>query len=186
MGTEHILLGLVRETEGVAVRVLSQLGVEASQVRSQVEFIIGHGDKPAQGEFGLTRGAKRVVELAVDEIRRMDHSYIGIEHLLIGLLRQGEGVAAGILESLGVKLEEVRAATKRVVSNGTESDSQGPPDGASTRLVGTAQPGGSLQEFSQRFTSIDDRLAALENTLNSRFDALESRIAKLEQLLQSG
>jgi ATP-dependent Clp protease ATP-binding subunit ClpA len=127
-----------------------------------------------------------VVELAVDEVRRMDHSYIGTEHLLIGLLREGEGVAAGVLDGLGVKLEEVRAATKRVVNDGTHSESQGPRDSSSVRPLSTARPGGSLEELTQRFTSIDNRLAALENTLNSRFDALESRIAKLEQLLQSG
>ena len=117
IGTEHILLGLVRETEGVAARVLSGLGVDLSKVRSAVEFIIGRGEKPAQGEIGLTPRAKKVVELAVDEARRMNHTYIGTEHLLIGLLREGEGVAAGVLESLGVTLEKVRTETHRILSN---------------------------------------------------------------------
>ena len=106
IGTEHILLGLVRETEGVAARVLSGLSVDLTKVRSAVEFIIGRGERPAQGEIGLTPRAKKVVELAVDEARRMNHTYIGTEHLLIGLLREGEGVAAGVLESLGVNLEK--------------------------------------------------------------------------------
>ena len=117
IGTEHILLGLVRETEGVAARVLSSLTVDLSKVRSAVEFIIGRGEKPPQGEIGLTPRAKKVVELAVDEARRMTHTYIGTEHLLIGLMREGEGVAAGVLESLGVTLDKVRAETHRILSN---------------------------------------------------------------------
>ena len=125
IGTEHILLGLVRETEGVAARVLSGLGVELTKVRSAVEFIIGRGEKPTQGEIGLTPRAKKVVELAVDEARRMNHTYIGTEHLLIGLLREGEGVAAGVLESLGVTLDKVRAETHRILSNSAPSGSQG-------------------------------------------------------------
>jgi ATP-dependent Clp protease ATP-binding subunit ClpC len=125
IGTEHILLGLVRETEGVAARVLSGLGVDLGKVRSAVEFIIGRGEKPTQGEIGLTPRAKKVVELAVDEARRMNHTYIGTEHLLIGLLREGEGVAAGVLESLGVTLEKVRAETHRILSNSSPSGSQG-------------------------------------------------------------
>ena len=116
IGTEHILLGLVRETEGVAARVLANLGVDLNKVRSAVEFIIGRGEKPAQGEIGLTPRAKKVVELAVDEARRMNHNYIGTEHLLIGLLREGEGVAAGVLESLGVNLDKVRTETQRILS----------------------------------------------------------------------
>ncbi len=116
IGTEHILLGLVRETEGVAARVLANLGVDLNKVRSAVEFIIGRGERPSQGEIGLTPRAKKVVELAVDEARRMNHTYIGTEHLLIGLLREGEGVAAGVLESLGVTLDKVRAETHRLLS----------------------------------------------------------------------
>ena len=133
IGTEHILLGLVRETEGVAARVLSGLGVDLSKVRSAVEFIIGRGEKPAQGEIGLTPRAKKVVELAVDEARRMNHTYIGTEHLLIGLLREGEGVAAGVLESLGVTLEKVRTETHRILSNSsTGSGSQSARTGTRT------------------------------------------------------
>ena len=125
IGTEHILLGLVRETEGVAARVLSSLAVDLSKVRSAVEFIIGRGEKPAQGEIGLTPRAKKVVELAVDEARRMNHTYIGTEHLLIGLLREGEGVAAGVLESLGVTLDKVRAETHQILSHSSGSSGQG-------------------------------------------------------------
>jgi ATP-dependent Clp protease ATP-binding subunit ClpC len=125
IGTEHILLGLVRETEGVAARVLSSLAVDLSKVQSAVEFIIGRGEKPTQGEIGLTPRAKKVVELAVDEARRMNHTYIGTEHLLIGLLREGEGVAAGVLESLGVTLDKVRAETHRILSHSASSGGSG-------------------------------------------------------------
>ena len=125
IGTEHILLGLVRETEGVAARVLSSLTVDLSKVRSAVEFIIGRGEKPPQGEIGLTPRAKKVVELAVDEARRMNHTYIGTEHLLIGLLREGEGVAAGVLESLGVTLDKVRTETHRILSHSTGATTSG-------------------------------------------------------------
>jgi ATP-dependent Clp protease ATP-binding subunit ClpA len=116
IGTEHLLLGLVREGEGVAAKVLANLGVELNKVRSAVEFIIGRGDRAVLGEIGLTPRAKKVIELAVDEARRLNHGYIGTEHLLLGLVREGEGIAAGVLESLGVKLERVRAETTRVLA----------------------------------------------------------------------
>jgi len=122
IGTEHILLGLVRETDGVAARVLGSLGVELPKVRSAVEFIIGRGERPSPGDIGLTPRAKKVIELAVDEARRLSHHYIGTEHLLIGIMREGEGVAAGVLESLGVSLDKVRAETTRILN---QSVSQG-------------------------------------------------------------
>ncbi len=116
IGTEHLLLGLVREGEGVAAKVLSNLGVELTRVRSAIEFMIGRGDRVVLGEIGLTPGAKKVIELAVDEARRLNHHYIGTEHLLLGLVREGEGIAAGVLESLGVNLEKVRTQTIQVLS----------------------------------------------------------------------
>src|SRR5579862_433397 len=106
-GTEHLLLGLIREGEGVAAKVLSNLGVELNKVRSATEFIVGRGDQIVLGEIGLTPRSKKVIELAVDEARRLNHRYIGTEHLLLGLVREGEGIASGILESLGVNLEKV-------------------------------------------------------------------------------
>ncbi len=118
IGTEHLLLGLVREGEGVAAKVLANLGVELNKVRSAVEFIIGRGDRAVMGEIGLTPRAKKVIELAVDEARRLGHHYIGTEHLLLGLVREGEGIAAGVLESLGVSLDKVRAEVTRILSQG--------------------------------------------------------------------
>ena len=133
IGTEHILLGLVRETDGVAAKVLTSLGVELTKVRSAVEFIIGRGERATPGEIGLTPRAKKVIELAVDEARRLSHNYIGTEHLLIGLLREGEGVPAGVLESLGVNLDKVRGETSRILSQ-SASQSQGSGSGrTSTR-----------------------------------------------------
>ncbi|MBI2871883.1 MAG: ATP-dependent Clp protease ATP-binding subunit [Chloroflexi bacterium] len=125
IGTEHILLGLVRETDGVAARVLVNLGVELPKVRSAVEFIIGRGERPSQGDIGLTPRAKKVIELAVDEARRLSHHYIGTEHLLIGLMREGEGVAAGVLESLGITLDKVRAETNRILSQSASQSHAG-------------------------------------------------------------
>lgn len=125
IGTEHILLGLVRENEGIASRVLNNTNVDLQKARSAVEFIIGHGEKPVSSEnIGLTPRAKKVIELAVDEARRMSHHYIGTEHLLIGLLREGEGVAAGVLESLGVTLDKVRTETQRLLSQSPSSPGQ--------------------------------------------------------------
>ncbi len=116
IGTEHLLLGLVREGDGVAAKVLGNMGVELNKVRSAVEFIIGRGDRMVMGEIGLTPRAKKVIELAVDEARRLNHHYIGTEHLLLGLVREGEGIAAGVLESLGVSLDKVRAQVIHVLS----------------------------------------------------------------------
>ena len=141
IGTEHILLGLVRETDGVAAKVLTSLGVELTKVRSAVEFIIGRGERATPGEIGLTPRAKKVIELAVDEARRLSHNYIGTEHLLIGLLREGEGVPAGVLESLGVNLDKVRGETSRILSQ-SASQSQGSGSGrTSTRTPTLDQMG---------------------------------------------
>jgi len=118
IGTEHILLGLIREEEGVAAKVLVNLGVSLNKVRSAVEFIIGRGEKPSRGETGLTPRAKRVIELAIEEARHLGHNYIGTEHLLLGLLREREGVATEVLDSFGITLERTRTETTRVLSRG--------------------------------------------------------------------
>lgn len=99
IGTEHLLLGLVREGEGIAAKVLSNLGVELQKVRSAVEFIIGRGDRMVIGDISLTPRAKKVIELAVEEARRLNHNYIGTEHLLLGLVREGEGIAPACLKA---------------------------------------------------------------------------------------
>jgi len=129
IGTEHLLLGLIRERGGVAAKVLSNLGIELNTVQSAVEFIISRGDRIVLGEIGLTPRAKKVIELAVDEARRMNHHYIGTEHLLLGLVREGEGIAAGVLESLGVNLERLRQETIRVLSNAPTTKETAPEAG---------------------------------------------------------
>ncbi len=116
IGTEHLLLGLVRQDEGVAIKVLTNLGVELGEVRQAVEFIIGTGDRIVLGDIGLTPRTKKVIELAIDEARHFNHQSVGTEHLLLGLVREGEGIAAGILKSLGVNLEKVRTQTIRMLN----------------------------------------------------------------------
>ena len=149
IGTEHLLLGLVREGDGVAAKVLSNLGVELSKVRSAVEFIIGRGDRATMGEIGLTPRAKKVIELAVDEARRLNHHYIGTEHLLLGLVREGEGIAASVLESLGVNLERVRAETTRILSQSVPQSS-GSGARASTRTPTVDQLGMDLSSAARQ------------------------------------
>ena len=143
IGTEHLLLGLVREGDGVAAKVLANLGVELTKVRSAVEFIIGRGERATPGEIGLTPRAKKVIELAVDEARRLSHHYIGTEHLLLGLVREGEGIAASVLESLGVNLERVRAETTRILSQ-SMPQSSGAGARSSTRTPTVDQLGMDL------------------------------------------
>ncbi len=109
IGTEHLLLGLVREGEGAAARVLDALGVELSAVRKAVEAIIGRGDSTTTPtEITLSPRTKKVIELAIDEARKLGHSHVGTEHLLLGLVREGGHVGAKVLETLGVTLEKVR------------------------------------------------------------------------------
>jgi ATP-dependent Clp protease ATP-binding subunit ClpC len=113
--TEHILLGIAGEESGVAPRVLSNMGMSTSKIQAAVEFVIGKGEKRASsGEVDLARRAKRAIEFAVDEARRLNSNYIGVEHLLLGLLRENEGVAFSVLESLGVTLERTREEVSRV------------------------------------------------------------------------
>ena len=129
IGTEHLLLGLVREGEGVAAKVLANLGVELNKVRSAVEFIIGRGDRTVTGDIGLTPRAKKVIELSVDEARRLNHHYIGTEHLLLGLVREGEGIAAGVLESLASAWTRfaARSSTSSTSARATRSRSRATP-----------------------------------------------------------
>jgi len=121
IGTEHILLGLIRESEGIAARVLDELGVKLPQARSAVEFIVGSGDSTMVTDQELTARAQKVIKYAIEEANRLNHHYIGTEHLLLGLVRNGEGVATGVLDILGVSLEQVRNQVMRVLRHGTTS-----------------------------------------------------------------
>ena len=109
VGTEHMLLGVVREGEGLASKVLESLNISPERVRAEIESAIGRGERPLHEELTFTPRAKKVLEFAVDEARRLGHNYIGTEHLLLGLIREGEGVAARVLEAMGADLERVRS-----------------------------------------------------------------------------
>jgi ATP-dependent Clp protease ATP-binding subunit ClpC len=127
IGTEHILLGLVREEEGIAAKVLTGMGVSLPRIRQAVEYIIGAGERPSVSSSGLTSRAKKIIELAIDEARQMGHSYIGTEHLLLGILREGEGIAARVLQNLDVSQERVRAEISRVLSSSSQKAKPGRP-----------------------------------------------------------
>jgi ATP-dependent Clp protease ATP-binding subunit ClpC len=115
IGTEHILLGLVSEEGGVAMRVLEELKITPEQVRSSIERTVGRGTRPSLTQPALTPRTKRVIELAVDEARRLGHHYIGTEHLLLGLVREGEGVAVDVLRRLGAPPEKIREEVNRLL-----------------------------------------------------------------------
>jgi ATP-dependent Clp protease ATP-binding subunit ClpC len=116
IGTEHLLLGLVREGGGVAGKVLTSLGLDLEKARKAVEDRLGRGSHLVLGEIGLTPHAKKVIELTVEEARHLNHDYIGTEHLLLGLLHEGEDSGPGVLESFGLSLQEVRAKTLQVLN----------------------------------------------------------------------
>src|SRR4030066_1443564 len=110
IGTEHLLLGLIQEGEGVAAKALESMGISLEAVRSQVEEIIGRGSSAPTGHIPFTPRAKKVLELSLREALQLGHNYIGTEHILLGLIREGEGVAAQVLLNLGADLEKVRSA----------------------------------------------------------------------------
>lgn len=115
IGTEHLLLGLVRGGEGVAGTVLRSLGVELDQVRQAVETRIGLGEQVVRGEMRLTSRAKQVLELAVLEARHLHHDYLGTEHLLLGMLQEGKGIGVEVLTSFDVSVQQVRAKTLEIL-----------------------------------------------------------------------
>jgi hypothetical protein len=114
IGTEHLLLGLLGDRRSVSTRALANLGVEITKARFAVEVIVGRGDVPANGEVGLTPRSKRVIELGIEEARRQADAFVRSEHLLLGLLREGEGIAAGVIESFGVEADQVRREVARI------------------------------------------------------------------------
>jgi len=129
IGTEHILLGIISEGESLAAKVLETLGVNLAKVRAEVEAIVGRGGQTVQQEMVFTPRAKRVIELAFEEARQLNHNYIGTEHLLLGLIREGEGVAARVLTNLGVDPAKVRVQTTSLL--GAETQTQATAKGKS-------------------------------------------------------
>ena len=127
LGTEHLLLGLLREEEGLAARVLESFDVTVEEVRAQVARIIGQGEEAAAGQIPFTPRAKRVLELALREAVDMNHNYIGTEHVLLGLVREGEGVAVQILADLGADAEALRSEVIRTLSGAEARRKREPP-----------------------------------------------------------
>src|SRR5687768_12647589 len=136
IGTEHILLGLVKEGSGVGANVLKNLEVDLRKVRLEVEKLVKSGpDMVTMGKLPQTPRAKKVIEYAIEEARNLNHNYVGTEHLLLGLLREHEGVAAQVLMNLGLKLEEVREEVLNLLGAGSESEE------ATQKGGGQAAPG---------------------------------------------
>ncbi len=167
VGTEHILLGLIREQEGVAAKVLSSLGVDFNKVRSMVESLIGKSSVGASLGFGYTPRTKRVLELSFHEARNLGHNYIGTEHLLLGLIREGEGVAARILTELGVDLNKAR---QQVINMLRE---QG---------VGEVKAGGSRPSATPTLDQFGRDLTELAS--EGKLDPVVGREKEIERLIQ--
>ena len=177
IGTEHLLLGLIREGEGVAARVLDELGVKLVQARHAVEFIVGHGEGSPRQDLELTARAKKVIAYAVEEAKRLNHHYIGTEHLLLGLVRNGEGVATGVLDILGVSLEQVRTNVMRVLRQGA---------GAGLERPGTVSSGSSQSSQRQSKTPYLDALGTdlTEMAEAGRLDPVIGRQHEIERVIQ--
>jgi ATP-dependent Clp protease ATP-binding subunit ClpC len=170
IGTEHILLGLIHEGEGVAAKALESLGISLEGVRQQVEEIIGQGQQAPSGHIPFTPRAKKVLELSLREALQLGHNYIGTEHILLGLIREGEGVAAQVLVKLGADLNRVRQQVIQLLSGYQGKE----PAGATT---GEAAPSSSLvlDQFGRNYTQ-----AAREGKL----DPVIGREKEIERVMQ--
>ena len=157
IGTEHILLGLIHEGEGVAAKALESLGISLEAVRSQVEEIIGQGGSSPSGHIPFTPRAKKVLELSLREALQLGHNYIGTEHILLGLIREGEGVAAQVLVKLGADLSRVRQQVIQLLSGYSGPGAQsGEKAGATAGGSGEQTPSGSLvlDQFGRNLTQL--------------------------------
>jgi ATP-dependent Clp protease ATP-binding subunit ClpC len=150
IGTEHILLGLVREGQGIACEALESLGVSLEAVRSQVEEIIGQGQAAPTGHIPFTPRAKKVLELSLREALSLGHTYIGTEHILLGVIREGEGVGAQVLQRLGANLNRVRQVVTQLLAGHTGAGE--PPEGFERDVPGASFriPAGPSKELSPR------------------------------------
>ncbi len=178
IGTEHILLGLIHEGEGVASKALESLGISLEAVREQVQEIIGQGQQAPTGHIPFTPRAKKVLELSLREALQLGHNYIGTEHILLGLIREGEGVAAQVLVKLGADLSRVRQQVIQLIS-GYQGGKEGSSGGSSSTSGGPAEgaPAGSLvlDQFGRNLTS-----AAREGKL----DPVIGREKEIERVMQ--
>src|SRR5690348_3973186 len=173
IGTEHILLGLIHEGEGVAAKALESLGISLEGVRQQVEEIIGQGQQAPSGHIPFTPRAKKVLELSLREALQLGHNYIGTEHILLGLIREGEGVAAQVLVKLGADLNRVRQQVIQLLS-GYQGKEPAAPGSSSS---GEAAPSTSLvlDQFGRNLTQ-----AAREGKL----DPVIGREKEIERVMQ--
>ncbi|HEV8192724.1 MAG TPA: Clp protease N-terminal domain-containing protein [Ktedonobacterales bacterium] len=191
MGTEHMLLGLLDVEDCTAVTILRELDVEPQLVRAQVEHIIGQGDRIVHGEIPLTRRSKKALELTVDEALRLNVHSIGTEHLLAGLVREGEGIAAGALESMGINLEKVRRQLSILSQRRRAS---GPGEGGPKSNVVTCRLDDralgaldALVEAGIRSTRSDAAAWLINAGIESHsalFDRLDATIREIRQLRQ--
>jgi len=175
VGTEHLLLGLIREGEGIAAKALQSLGIQLEQVRAEVEKMIGKGSASTRGEIGFTPRAKKVmVELAIEEARLLGHNYVGTEHILLGLIREGEGVAAQVLKNLGAELERVRNQVIHLLG-GVPHPQSGAPQGGGAK----AKPGKSntstLDQFGRDLTTY---------AREAKLDPVVGREKEIERVIQ--
>ncbi len=179
IGTEHLLLGLIREEEGVAGRVLRELGVELEKVEIMVERKTRAGQRTPFARLDLSPGTKRVLELAVDEARRMGHSYIGTEHLLLALVRHNEGVAIDILKELNISPEQIRRQTRRALQD-APSATPPPVPQPRRREVRPAMSTGSQK------TPLVDQLATdlTQLAMEGRLDPIIGREKEIERVIQ--
>jgi ATP-dependent Clp protease ATP-binding subunit ClpC len=153
IGTEHILLGLIREGEGVAAKALESLGISLDAVRQQIQEIIGRGQEAPSGHIPFTPRAKKVLELSLREALQLGHEYIGTEHILLGLIREGDGVATQVLVHLGADLNLMRHQVIQVLA-----DRPGEPRRWERAMVAEVQA---------RFDAVEGRLATLEQRMGS-------------------
>jgi len=174
IGTEHILLGLIHEGDGVAAKALESLGISLDAVRQQVLEIIGRGEQAPPGHIPFTPRAKKVLELSLREALQLGHNYISTEHILLGLIREGDGVAAQVLVKLGADLNRVRQQVIQLLHGyqGKEPVSAG--TGRGSRLV---------DDVLARMDALDHRLAAVERWVGMRpdLDDLDQEIAQMRR-----
>src|SRR6187431_2548435 len=178
IGTEHILLGLIHEGEGVAAKALESLGISLEAVRSQVEEMIGQGGSSPSGHIPFTPRAKKVLELSLREALQLGHNYIGTEHILLGLIREGEGVAAQVLIKLGADLSRVRQQVIQLLSGYQGSGESTAAVGGSSKEEGGGEKGGNsqiLDQFGRNFTQL-----AREHKL----DPMIGRRREVERVMQ--
>jgi ATP-dependent Clp protease ATP-binding subunit ClpA len=189
IGTEHLLLGLAHEGQGVAAKALESLGIRLEAVRAQVEEIIGQGQSAPTGHIPFTPRAKKVLELSLRESKQLGHNYIGTEHILLGLLREGEGVAAQVLVKLGGDLSRVRQQVIGLLSG----DTGGMEAGAGPRGVRMTMPADLLvlveelaQVHRQKEAAIDAEDFDKATALRDAEQQLLTRLAKREREWTAG